>query len=63
MALEIGKRKKAGQDVSEILNEMKIVSSELSELEARTRTKRKSISRISINNSQLHTRFCSNWQR
>ena len=30
VALEIGKRKKAGQDTLEILNEMKIVSSELS---------------------------------
>ena len=33
VALEIGKRKKAGEDASEILNEMKIVSSELSNLE------------------------------
>ena len=33
VALEIGKRKKAGQDTLEILNEMKIVSSELSNLE------------------------------
>ena len=33
VALEIGKRKKAGLDASEILNEMKIVSSKLSNLE------------------------------
>ena len=33
VALEIGKRKKAGEDASEILNEMKIVSAELSNLE------------------------------
>ena len=33
VALEIGKRKKAGEDTSEILNEMKIVSTELSNLE------------------------------
>ena len=33
VALEIGKRKKAGEDALEILNEMKIVSSELSNLE------------------------------
>ena len=33
VALEIGKRKKAGQDTLEILNEMKVVSSELSNLE------------------------------
>lgn len=33
VALEIGKRKKAGEDTSEILNEMKIISSELSNLE------------------------------
>ena len=33
VALEIGKRKKAGEDASEILKEMKIVSAELSNLE------------------------------
>ena len=33
VALEIGKRKKAGLDASEILNEMKVVSSKLSNLE------------------------------
>ena len=55
VALEIGKKKKSGEDASGILNEMKVVSSELTNLELEQEKNDSQIFEICVNSSQFHT--------